>query len=109
MSEPGSIDYSKLLTAIEDELNVVIPEAMIEKHRKEGTSYFRVSVTETESKESVEEPHTDSSNAVEAKPESQTETESKKESVEVKQDEPELIMPLPADNFFEKSSTNIYF
>lgn len=105
----GSIDYSKLLTAIEDELNVVIPEAMIEKHRKEGTSYFRVSVTETESKESVEEPHTDSSNAVEAKPESQTETESKKESVEVKQDEPELIMPLPADNFFEKSSTNIYF
>lgn len=137
----GNIDYSKLLTAIEDELNVVIPETMIEKHRKEGSSYFRITVTDEPTTSVSNEPQSADSTASEAAaatstvqpeqqeqpqaepelitprqlttselPESSISSEAKEEAKPVKPSVPQQIArPLPPSNFFEKSSSSMFF
>jgi putative phage-type endonuclease len=138
----GNIDYSKLLTAIENELNVVIPETMIEKHRKEGTSYFKVTVTEEKTDSVSTEQQNDGSAAPETaaaastvQPEQQEQPKAEPELISPKQlapgeldsvvaskeeeakpvenpvpvAEPEMVHPLPASNFFEKTSQSMFF
>lgn len=86
----GSINYPKLLTTIEDELNVRIPETMIEKHRKEGTSYFKITLAE----ESTDNVSNEPQKANSAAPETPTATSSVQPEPQAQpQAEPELVRP----------------
>ena len=121
----GGVDYAKVISAIEDHFNAVVPQNLIEDNRKKGTEYFRISVTneETQEKEIVQPEQTQS------EPVTSTHTVSKeqpgKASVGSVKPEPEKTQeipvatpkpeievpsaPIPQANFFEKSQTNMFF
>ena len=113
----GNIDYPKLLKAVEDEFNRVIPDDLKEKHRKQGSSHFRVTVTE-ECQEEQSETH-----SVEVEPETlsvkpakevipEALTQPQRTQVEKVQEENVVtppIQPIPPSNFFEKSTSNVFF
>ena len=123
----GNIDYPKLLKAVEDEFNRVIPNDLKEKYRKEGSSHFRVTVTNTEGCQVVQnEPSTQSEPAhVEVEQPSleivpaaeaigdilypKSPSQPKNEEVKVEKVNTPPIQPVPPSNFFEKSSSNVFF
>jgi acyl carrier protein len=120
----GSIDYPKLVADLEKQMGIKIGEKKLESYRKKGTSYFRVSVTDDCQDVQSEQPKQ------EAEPTTQVEYEAVSlasaseviaqvlpevasklaEVEEPKKDvEPEIVHPLPASNFFEKSTSNVFF
>lgn len=121
----GSIDYEKVLKAIEDHFNAVIPQDLIEKCRKTDSEYYRITVsnepTKTEAVQ-TEQPKVESRTAEtssvshEQPGEASVEVETpKSESVQeepVATPQPELSLPsapIPQGNFFEKSQSNMFF
>ena len=121
----GGVDYEKVISAIEDHFNAVVPQNLIDDNRKEGTEYFRISVTNEETKkvEDVQiehsEPkwvpspltvsHEQPGNSCVENVDYDTE---KTKAAPVVTPEPEVKMPsapIPQANFFEKSQTNMFF
>ncbi len=137
IDKTGEVDYRALLEELEKELNVVIPQSLIEKHRKQGSSYFRVTVQEdcdAEKKADIPIEQYTPNVEVEA-PKSEVETNTPKEVVsvtpaekafpsaliqqsvvkQVKSEQEEVkevsapIKPLPPSNFFENSAKSMFF
>lgn len=121
----GQIDYPKLLKAVEDEFNLVIPDDLKEKYRKEGSSHFRVTVTDTKGCQVVqnEPPAQTETHSVDVGPETlsvkpatevipEALAQPQRTQVEKVQEENVVtppIQPVPPSNFFEKSSSNVFF
>jgi predicted RND superfamily exporter protein len=130
----GSVDYQQLLESIKSEMNIVIPESMIEKCRKEGTSYFKVTVSDNSTdsvstQEKSETPEVEENTTVQNKPQelvktAQVLTPKQLDSSELgyqpaskvtTQEEVkstqtgEMVFPIPASNFFEKSNQSVFF
>lgn len=108
----GNVDYNKVLADIERHFNGVIPQELIEDNRKEGTSYYRITVTNSEpdQAEPSETPSVQSepepvSTNVQTQPE---ETKSEPE-VETQPKVPLIHQPIPQGNFHEKSQSNMFF
>lgn len=121
----GSIDYEKVLSAIEDHFNAVIPQDLIEKCRKADSEYYRITVsnepTKTEAVQ-TEQPKVESRTA---ETPSVSQEQPGKDSVEkempkqetvqeepVATPQPEVSLPsapIPQGNFFEKSQSNMFF
>lgn len=126
VNREGSIDYPALIAELERELNVVVPTSLIEKHQKQGTSYFKVTVQEEpKAKANVPIERYIPASETKAQPEiavpalaasaaepqaAKVEDVKKPEKTDV-QEEPELeeVKPLPAANFFEKSVQRMFF
>ncbi|BBM67892.1 hypothetical protein VA249_45380 (plasmid) [Vibrio alfacsensis] len=126
VDKTGEVDYQSLLTELQETMNVVIPQELFEKHRKQGSTYFRVTVQDEHSN-AANVPIEQYQPKVDAEPETKQEptqytvvpamealadilghsTEPTKP--EETQPESTFIKPLPADNFFEKSNQNCYF
>jgi len=130
----GSVDYQQLLESIKSEMNIVIPESMIEKCRKEGTSYFKVTVSDNSTdsvstQEKSETPEVEENTTVQNKPQELVKTAqvltpkqldsselgyqpaSKVTTQEEVKSTPsgEMVFPIPASNFFEKSNQSVFF
>lgn len=122
VEKDGTIDCQALIEALQQEMNIVIPSSLIEKCRKQGSTYFRVTVQETPKDKGVAlEPYVPS---VEAQPQAvmqhAPEQQAKKEpeltnvrqeheSPEAEQVEPEYLEPLQPSTFMEDSSRSMYF
>lgn len=121
----GSVDYQSLLAEIEDKMNVVIPSSLIEQHRSKGSTYFRVTIQEEQSNQAdvpIEqyqpkvddvEPPKQEAQPLSVTPAEQVVPSTLLSDVETptENEEPTTapIKPLPAGNFFEKSTQNYYF
>lgn len=127
VNKDGNIDYPALLTEIQSELNVQIPSELIEKHRKNGSTYFRVTVQEqpsdkgvsleqyTPSVDEVKEPEVELMQATPAEFIIPKVLEPQMPEVETTQAEQNQIIdstpikPLPSSNYFEKTAQRMYF
>ena len=121
----GSVDYAKVISAIEDHFNAVVPQHLIEDNRKKGSEYFRITVTneETKREEQVQteqpqsEPVTSPINVSQKQPGNTSAVSVKPETEKTQEEsatttEPDIAMPrapIPQANFFEKSQTNTFF
>lgn len=115
----GNVDYTKLMSLIESELNVVIPESLIESCRKDGSSYFRVTATNEDTQATKQNVSTEQSQpeTVVTPKQEQTIAEPVEKpqpqaiaKVAVKQtEEKSEHIPLPPSNFFEKSTSPMFF
>lgn len=126
----GSINAKKLIELIKDELDVTLPESLIEKAKGKDTTHYKVSITEesTEPSEAKAEDAgsiapTEVENPVEAK---EQHIEAKQHPIQQSSDQDccietnendeingnsEIIpmQPLPPSHFFDKSATSMYF
>jgi hypothetical protein len=124
----GNISTQDLIEIIENELNVKIPQDMIDKARGNGSSYFKITVDENAEKVEVEQKPLETITEPEA---SETPTEtitgpimasikedpalkqmstSQATTQEVPKEPTEFIQPvMPRNDYFEKSSRNMHF
>lgn len=122
----GSVDHSKLISMLELEMNVIIPSTFIDDSRREGSTYFRITIQDG-SEVNADVPIEQYIPNAEIEPETlavatttpasyaipaafkrtvvpEPKSEPKKEAVES-----ECIKPLPISNFFECSTQKMFF
>lgn len=104
----GSVNTASLIGIIEKEMNVQIPQELIDKARGKGSSYFKITVDENAEKIKVEqqplEPVTNQENVEETSVQQMSKYES------TQQEPTEFIQPMiPRNNYFEKSTQNMHF
>lgn len=122
----GTVDHKKFHDAIERELNVEIPNSLVEACRSASSSYFRVTVKDEANKADVPIEQYVPTPTVDTQTEcgatmttavvSVTQPVPESKPAEVvptteQQKEPQLEMarPLPADSYFESSNRQMYF
>lgn len=122
----GSIDYLKLIKAIEEKFDISIEEDFINSFKSEGSSYYRVTAgePETEDQKALNASITNIASANTAQQVNVThlvkempKTSPKVDKVALTKgierntgnDSHELATPVPANDYFKKSTKNMFF
>lgn len=120
----GSVDYDRLLADLGRKMNKAIPQGYIDSFRKEGKSYFRITVTDksevtpttpvttaTESA-SCEKPKTEVTGKKDVQ---DVDTQQSKQPTKsatvttIERPKTEVIKPLSSEDYFKKAAVNQYF
>ncbi|NGZ68934.1 YqaJ viral recombinase family protein [Vibrio aestuarianus subsp. cardii] len=125
----GSVNYQAILDDFAQEVNLEVPKSIFDKHTKEGSSYYLVTVTEDDGKpkilsesdvqveqpQQVQQPEKSESMQVmtlkapqefiPTKPQPRVEAT----SIETQPEPKPIAMPAPPQRFFEKSVENRFF
>ncbi|NOI32246.1 lambda-exonuclease family protein [Vibrio coralliilyticus] len=127
VEKDGSIDIKALIEALQQEMNITVPSELIEKCRKKGSTYYRVTVQETPKDKGVAlEPYVPDVESVALSQASapvvqqeikqtvsselvENPVRQEQESPEVEQVVPEYIQPLQPSTFMEDSTRRMYF
>lgn len=120
----GSVDYKKLISLIEEEMNVTIPDAWLEQCKKEDCSYFRITVSDNGNEPNFSQPNnqdktTKSSDTQQSTVENEhpdtdvvtqpSETKSTQDAGEIASNTPLTSPPIPKADFHEQSTKNVFF
>lgn len=111
----GSVNYKNLIADIEQQMDFEVPQVMMDRHTKAGTTYFRVSVIDDV--EPQPESNVATEQAVLTPPEAfldATNTDVRNEqtangATEKPVAPAEIAKPREARSYFEKSSNNVFF